>query len=365
MNERSPTLARQLGRSVVITAISSVIMTVAGLYLFYGVLVRVAPRMMPDNYDWMPGGLEWLVFLVLCLISGAVAVTVARGLARRIVLPITTVAEGARRLADGDLATRLTRSSDSLSELSMLIDDFNVLAVRLERASQAVTQWNAMIAHELRTPVTILRGRLQGLADGVFQPDPALFRSLEQQVISLSRRIDDLRTATLFDGGHLHLDLADIDLSQPVLSAAATMRDRLEAAGFTLELAVEPITCRADPERIMQALTALLENVRRHARPGPISVTLSPIGGGADLRVRDDGPGLPEGFGDTAFDPFMRHVVDGTPLNGTGLGLTVVRAIAEAHGGTASCCNDRGGACFVLTLPRTQPVTGAGERLSD
>lgn len=279
------------------------------------------------------------------------ATIIASRLARGIVAPIFAVAEGARRIADGDLTARATAGAGPTSEVSMLVDDFNLLAERLERASQAVTQWNATIAHELRTPVTILRGRLQGLADGVFQPEPALLRSLEGHATSLSVLIDDLRTVTLFDGGHLHINPTTIDLGETIAATVQFMREGLEGAGFTIDTQIERAVCEADGQRVRQALIALLENAKRHADPGRVQVILSRQPDSVRLEVRDSGPGLAPEFATHAFDPFARYIVEGEVIKGSGLGLSVVKAIAEVHGGEASYQTIDGGACFVMTLP--------------
>ena len=110
--------------------------------------------------NWIPSGIEWVVIGLVSLLAAIVAAYAAQGLARRILAPIVSVAENARRMTAGDLTARAESEETALSELSILVDDFNLLGTRLEMASHAVTQWNATIAHELRTPVTILRGRI-------------------------------------------------------------------------------------------------------------------------------------------------------------------------------------------------------------
>lgn len=352
MSDINPRLGRQIIRSVVITSMSSVILTVVSMYLIYGILIRVAPKLvLPDNEQWMPAGIEWFIIGFVCLIAAILAAIAATGLARSIVAPVVSVAQNARRIADGDLSARAVSVNGSLSGLSMLVDDFNLLAERLEAASEGVTRWNATIAHELRTPVTILRGRLQGLADGVFKPEPQLLRSLEAQVTSLSALIDDLRTVTLFDAGQLRADLRETDLAEVVEATIQLMRPELEKAGLILHTSIEPSNCVADSGRVRQAVLALLENARRHADPGPVHVTLARRADEVHLEVRDSGPGLPPDFEEHAFDPFRRYMEQGIIPKGSGLGLSVVRAIAEIHAGTAVYRRIDGGASFLLTIP--------------
>lgn len=352
MKPYSSRLGRQIIRSVVVIAVGSVLMTIAASYLFYGILLRVDPEHMKSAIDsWLPSGIDWLIIGTLSALSAVISAFAAQGLAKRIIAPVLSVAEKARQIAGGDLTARAEPAIGSPSELSTLVEDFNLLAQRLELASQAVTQWNAMIAHELRTPVTILRGRLQGLADGLFAPEPQLLRSLETQAISLSRLIDDLRTVTLFDGGHLRADLREADLAEAVASTVEFMRPDLDQAGFEVVIEIAPIRCVADCARIRQALMALLENVKRHARPGPVVVTLERIGTQISLQVEDSGPGLPAAFEKHAFDPFQRYLENGGVMKGSGLGLSVVRAIAQIHGGTATYRRVDGGARFGMVFP--------------
>ncbi len=352
----SSPLGRRIILAVVAATMSSVLVTIVGLYLAYGVIERMAPGLVvPVDGGWLPNGVEWLVIGTLAIIAMSIAAFSANALARHIITPVVSVAENARRIADGDLAARAELRADTLSELSILVDDFNLLAARLERASEAVTQWNATIAHELRTPVTILRGRLQGLADGVFAPEPQLFRSLEAHATGLSRLIDDLRTVTLFDCGQLLADIQPTDLAANVWAAIEFVRPELEKFGFSIEAAVEPVTCDADGARIKQAMIALLENARRHANPGKIQVALFRRDHLVHLSIRDEGPGLPPEFEKDAFDAFRRHVVEGDAPKSSGLGLSVVRAIAEVHAGVASYSKVGGGACFTITIPSAAP----------
>jgi two-component system sensor histidine kinase AdeS len=344
-------IGRQIVLSMVVATIASVLLTIVGLYAFYGVVIRMAPHLLPMNHHWMPSQIEWTVILALCLAAAVITVISALRLARRIVAPLVSVARSARRIADGELEIRAEAGDRPLGEAAMLVDDFNLLAERLERASEAVTRWNASIAHELRTPVTILSGRLQGLADGVFQPDPPLLRSLVTQVEALTRLIEDLRTVSLFEGGRLDMRIQPLELSEEVDAVVRLMQPGLEAAGFTVEADLDMGRCDADPARIRQAIMALLENVKRHAHPARVRIRLALSGDQVRIDIADRGPGLAPEFVPYAFDPFRRYMDHEGPLKGSGLGLAVVLAIAQAHGGTASYATVDGGACFSMIFP--------------
>lgn len=355
MTRPSGGLGREIILSTVIATVASVLVAITGLYIFYGVVIRLAPELLfPLNDQWLPRGIEWVMIVVLCIAAVGIAIFVATRLARRLVKPLVSVAQSARSIVAGNLKARAETGDRATSEATMLVDDFNHLAERLERASEAVTRWNATIAHELRTPVTILSGRLQGLADGVFKPEPALFRSLVTQVDALARLIEDLRTVSLMEGGRLDIRFQTVELSEEIEAIIRFMQPGLESAGFSITASLDRGLCDVDMARIRQALIALLENVKRHATPAQIEVMLGIAGERVELAVVDQGPGLPPEFARYAFEPFRRHMEQGGAAKGSGLGLSVVLAIAKAHGGTAIYTSVNGASRFSMDIQRHQ-----------
>jgi len=353
VKRQSSGLGREIILSTVIASVSSVLVAIAGLYIFYGIILRLAPELLfPMTDQWFPRGIEWLVIGALCIVAIGIAVFMATRLARRIVKPLVSVAQSARTIVAGDLTARAETGDRATSEATMLVDDFNQLADRLGRASEALTRWNASIAHELRTPVTILSGRLQGLADGVFKPDEALFRSLVTQVHALARLIEDLRTVSLLEGGRMEMQFQSVELAEEVETVIRLMQPGLEAAGFTIASSLDTGLCEVDTARIRQALIALLDNARRHARPARVEVVLRIDERQVRLSVIDGGPGLAPDFAQHAFEPFRRYMEQGGSAKGSGLGLSVVRVIAKAHGGDATYDRIDGGACFRMEIRR-------------
>lgn len=344
-------IGRQIVISMVTATVTSLVMAFAGLYLFYALLLRFAPSLISED-SGVPGGIEWMMMITLLAVGAGVAFAFAVRLARHIVQPIVTVAASARRLADGDLTSRAVPARTPTGEVAGLVNDYNFLADRLEKSAEALLRWNATIAHELRTPVTILSGRLQGLADGVFQPEPALFTSLAGHVNGLAHLIEDLRIVSLMDGGHLEAAIRRLDLAAEIEMITGLMRDPLSEAGFELVLDLKNGDADVDIARIRQALIALLENVRRHARPGKALVQLRLTAERVRIEVRDDGPGLPPDFVEYAFEPFRRYRDMNDPIKGSGLGLAVVQTIARLHDGEASYALLDGGACFSMQFPR-------------
>lgn len=325
-------LTRQLSVAMAALAFVAVAVSTAAFYIVYAVLerLRIVAPLPPGVADTT--GLDVGITLAACVIGVALALAVAVRLARRIVQPLGAVGEAARRIAEGDLTTRIAPVRAAHGEAALLIADFNAMADRLQRMSDDVKLWNAQIAHELRTPLTILRGRLQGVRDGVFSLDEQLVAGLMTQVEGLTRLVEDLRSVSLADSGRLDLVMVDFDLAAEIGDMRAVLSSMLTPAGFGLELVLEAGVVRADATRIRQAVLALVDNARRHASPCILSIRVDVTEDAAIITVADDGPGLAPEFEGRAFRQFARGT--GNP-GGSGLGLSVVQAIARAHGGDA------------------------------
>ncbi|KQM35888.1 hypothetical protein ASE59_17845 [Sphingomonas sp. Leaf10] len=155
-----------------VLSVVTIIASTAAFYIIYALAERwriVAP--LPANLEDTTG-LDVGITLGVCVLGLLLALAVAAWLARRIVRPLAAVGEAARRIAEGDLATRVGNVTEAQGETAALIADFNAMADRLQRMADDVSVWNAQIAHELRTPLTILQGRLQGVKDGLFPSTP-------------------------------------------------------------------------------------------------------------------------------------------------------------------------------------------------
>ncbi|RDV04596.1 ATP-binding protein [Undibacter mobilis] len=345
-------LSRQIALSMGMVVVIAILMVFVGSFIFYTFYLTWFPPP-PGPPPVLPEGPDFALIAVFLLVGLAIAIRVALGLARRILAPLNSLAESARKIAAGDLTARAAAGDRSLGETAQLVDDFNAMAQRLQDVAEAMASWNAATAHELRTPLTILRGRLQGLTEGVFAPSDDLLRNLLSQVEGLSRLVDDLRIVTLSDSRRLEVRLEPTDLAMEVSQAVDAMRPALTEAGFSIEMIVQPATLSCDGTRLRQALLALLENARRYAMPGRIKVLLRPEKSGITLSVEDEGPGLSSEFAPLAFDAFTRAEPSRSrQFGGSGLGLSVVRAIAEAHGGRAQYRTSlAGGSIFEIVLP--------------
>ncbi|HEY8066435.1 MAG TPA: ATP-binding protein [Methylosinus sp.] len=345
-------LSRQIALSMSIVVATAVMIVFVGSFVFYGVYLTYYPPP-PGPPPLLPEAPDFVLIAILLLVALILAIFAALRLTKRILVPLNSLAEGARSIATGDLSARASPGDRSLGETARLVDDFNAMAQRLEDSVAAMASWNAAIAHELRTPLTILRGRLHGLADGVFTPSDELFRNLLSQVEGLSRLVDDLRIVTLSESRRLEMRFEPTDLEQEIRQAVEAMRPALVEAGFTIEIDARPIVLACDGVRLRQALLALLDNAKRYATPGLLQIWMRAEEKDIVIAVEDHGPGLAPDFAPHAFDTFSRAEASRSRRHGgAGLGLSVVRAIAEAHRGRAQYrASAAGGAIFEIVLP--------------
>ncbi|MGI8465905.1 ATP-binding protein [Pectobacterium punjabense] len=306
-----------------------------------------------DEYSWIPTTHDWVLTLISGLLSSVVALGFAWSFARKVIIPLNAVAESARKIAEGQLSERATHSVREIRETALLVDDFNAMADKLEVMSSEMKKWNAAIAHELRTPVTVLQGRIQGILDGVFEKDDRQFLLLLNQTEGLSRLIDDLRVLSLSDSGQLYLYRETVQMDQLIVTSVELFRDELERKSLTPAIDAEQMTGFVDKIRISQVLSALLSNAIKYAIPGKILITCHLVKGDIRITVEDEGPGIPPQDIAAIFDAFYRaDNVRSARTDGSGLGLAVVSSIARAHGGQVSCgYSALGGSCIEIVLP--------------
>lgn len=276
-------------------------------------------------------------------------------LSRKFILPIQSLAESAQQISQGKLSVRAEAGNPSSpAELSQLIDDFNTMASQLETSVKNTSMWNAAIAHELRTPVTILQGRLHGIIDGVFEPNELLFKDLLNQVEQLSLLIEDLRTLSLAENHQLRMNFEYSSLHHMIIQSIEHYQDRFDRAQLRVQANLTEESCYCDQQRIQQILIALFENAIRYANPGLIKISSAKVDQSWILKIEDQGPGIEEQHIAHLFDPFYRlEPSRGKNQGGTGLGLSVVQAIVTAHHGqiTYMHSSSLGGSCFTIELP--------------
>jgi two-component system sensor histidine kinase BaeS len=293
----------------------------------------------------------------LLLAVAGVALSV-RGL-RNVALPLGELAQAAERVAEGDYAVRVTEGG--AGGLRNLTHAFNAMAARLQSGDEQRRNLLADISHELRTPVTVIQGNLEGLLDGVYPRDDAhLARALDELRV-LVRLIEDLRTLALAESGGLALQREPCDLALLAGETAAAFRAQADAAGVTLEVEApdEPVVLDLDPERMREVITNLLANALRFTPSGGrVRVTCAATAEQVTLAVSDTGRGIPVEDLPHVFDRYYKAA----DSHGMGLGLPIVRGLVAAHGGTVAVESAGGsGSTFKVMLPRGrtgEPVSG-------
>ena len=291
--------------------------------------------------------------LIAAMAVLAGALVLAFALARGLLKPVHALADGTRALAAGDYARRL--AVERRDELGALAEDFNHLAATLEQHRDARRRWGADIAHELRTPLSVLRGEIHALQDGVRAPTPAALDSLQAECARLGALIEDLYQLSLADAGALEYRFERIDLGEVVRDALDLQQRACADAGLALEVAIAgSIHVRADAHRIAQLIDNLLANARRYTdAPGRIRVELTATHDGARIVVEDTAPGVPADALPRLFDRLFRvEASRSRAAGGAGLGLAICRAIVEAHGGSIDAGPSAlGGLCITVDLP--------------
>jgi signal transduction histidine kinase len=275
------------------------------------------------------------------VVAGAVTLVLGAGIAvwlgRRLARPVREASAAAHRIAGGDLATRLPAPADgSGDELDELSRSVNTMAAALERARTLDQQFLLSISHDLRTPLTSIRGYAEAIGDGA-APDPAAAAAvIAAEAERLDRLVADLLTLARLDGRAFALHPVAHDLTVPVGDAVRAFLPTAEAAGLALSVrpAGTPAAALADPERVQQVLGNLLANASKFAR-SRVDVSIAGEHGGWLVRVDDDGPGIPPDERDHVFERL--YAARTPPVRaevGSGLGLAIVHQLVDAMGGT-------------------------------
>jgi histidine kinase len=292
------------------------------------------------------------------LIGSGVALAVGGAgaflLARQLSHPARRLAEASRGIAAGDYAQRVPE--DGPPEVAGLAQAFNTMAASLHGVEQRRRELIGDVAHELRSPVAILRGYLEGLADGVLEPAPEVWERLFEETGRMSRIVDDLGQLSRAEAGQLALDIAPLDAGIIAQETAERMRPEFDARGIKLAVQTSgraPVM--ADRDRLVQILTNLLSNARNYTPTGgSVLVDVRAERGAATIAVRDTGAGLAADHLAHVFERFYR--VDRSrsrASGGSGVGLTIARALAVAMGGTLTAKSPGvgRGSTFTLRLP--------------
>ena len=277
---------------------------------------------------------QHLAFAAVAFGMVLAAIVLAAGLSYWLTRRVRALVHTTNALIRGDYTARVEpRGHDELAQLS---GDFNALAATLAAAQTARQHWIADIAHELRTPLSILRGEIESLQDGVRPLNQDNLASLAHETGRLSRLVEDLHTLSLSDLGALTYYREPVDLAEVLADAVAAQRREAEARGLALTLDVEEdVTVFADETRLGQVFANLMQNSLRYTdAPGTIAIALTRDNGRAVVEWHDSAPGVPaEDLGRLTERLYRVETSRSRAGGGSGLGLAIARAIVEAHGG--------------------------------
>ncbi|HED03269.1 MAG TPA: HAMP domain-containing protein [Candidatus Fraserbacteria bacterium] len=292
--------------------------------------------------------------LIAALAAALVALIFGSIFLRTLTNPLKQLARASQQIASGDLSQRVVIGTQD--ELGQLGESFNRMTERLDRSERLRRQMIADIAHELRNPLTIIQGDLQGMREGVLPTTPELIASIHEESRLLSRLVNDLRELSLVEAGELQLERRPTDLRELLGQIASEFESQLRAKGveLVLELADDLPLVEIDPDRIGQVFFNLLHNAERYTpQGGRITLTAKRTDDHVQLGVSDTGSGLRPNELPKIFERFYRGDRSRSRASGgSGLGLAIARGLVEAHGGQIWAESPPGqGATFTLSLP--------------
>ena len=316
-----------------------------------GDVVVVAARQTPVIV-WSEQVRPLLTGLVVAAVVAAVAARLLSGWVARRVDPL---AEGAVRLSQGDLSTRVTVNGDD--ELTSVAVSFNEMAEALGASKDRERQFLLSVGHDLRTPLTTIGGYAEALEEGL--EDPAEIARIAGVMAAehrrLSRLIEDVMLLARLDSAEFGVVTESVDVAAHVEGVTSGYAERAAAAGIELVTNAEPTGLRVvDPDRVAQILSNLIENALRYTPSGGrVEVTLGSPPELVTIGVTDTGPGIDAGDLPHIFDRFyVAQRYRGVRPEGSGLGLSIVDRLASSMGGSVSATSPPGrGTAFVVSLP--------------
>jgi len=314
------------------------------------------PATMSQIYiDFRASFNEALGYATLAAIIAAIALSLI--LSRSITAPVYAMSLATERIADGHYADRVpVQGEDELAQLAMR---FNQMAEKLDQVELMRRRLIADVSHELRTPLTAIKGSMEGLIDGVLPANEETFEQIHAEADRLNRLVDDLQELSRVEAHAYELNLQPLDIASLVSMVAKRLSPQIEAKGILLGFELVPNLPQvlADPDRAIQILTNFTANAAQYTpEGGRITISAEPSNDEVRISVQDTGIGIPKEHLPHIFDRFYR--VDKSRSRraggGSGIGLTIARALVEAHGGRiwVESGGEGQGSTFTFTLKK-------------
>ena len=272
---------------------------------------------------------------IIGILSIITSIAIIWIISRRTLNPITNIVNTSKYLSKGDFTKRIDQSVSG--ELSEIVTAFNYMASELQKLDEQRKIMIADIAHELRTPMTNLKGYIEGWSDGIIKPDNETLKILDYQVNTLSKIIDDLSTLSLAESGMLSLNISEFELNNKISEIINNFKLRSQSQNININNNITPdITINYDPQRFTQIVTNILNNsILATDDGGIISFSTSTNNNNLLLKISDNGTGIPKDELPYIFDRFYRTDKSrNRQSGGSGLGLSIVKYLIESHNGT-------------------------------
>ena len=313
------------------------------------------PNAMSQLYsDFRTSFNEALLYATLA--ATIIAVILSLYLSRSVIAPVQAMSLASQRIADGRYDERVQVQGED--ELGQLAVRFNQMAEKLSQIESMRRQLIGDVSHELRTPLTSIKGSMEGLIDGILPATEETFQEIHMEADRLNRLVDDLQELSRVEANAYELDIRPVDVRTLVQTVTKRLVPQFESRRITLDTDLAPDLPRvlADEDRIGQVLTNLTGNALQHTpENGKVTIASRSTGSQVHISVRDTGIGIPAEHLPHIFDRFYR--VDKSRSRraggGSGIGLTIARALVEAHGGRiwAESAGEGQGSTFTFTLP--------------
>lgn len=294
------------------------------------------------------------ILISIGIASLAVSAIAGQMLAGRISRPILKTVDVTRQISDGNYGVRLTEETNT-KELNLLVASINHLAEALETMERLRKQLTEDVAHELRTPITILASYLEAMAEGVWASTPERLQSCYDEVMRIGKLVGDLEKLARIEGDNLKLDKQKVDLRELVEKLVHSFDAEMKNKGLAAAVEGDYVSLMADQDRLSQVIANLLSNAVKYSREGgAIKAVIFDQGNFAGFSIRDNGIGIPKEELPYIFERFYRADQSrNRATGGSGIGLTIAKSIVEAHGGkiTAESSVDEGSR-FTVIIPK-------------